>query len=141
MPGLSKNSSKKKAVERPFEASVLEKARATAGEYRYLVDREDDVYFGNTMEMPYVMADGPTMEEAITATREATITAIATLLEKGETPPVPASQNRRTEQVNIRLTPEERFQIDAAARREGFRGVSDFMRAQASRAATNTSGV
>jgi len=98
-------SSKNKAVDRPFESSVLEQARALAGEYRYLVDHEDDLYFGCTIEMPYVMADGPTMEAAITATREATITAIATLLEKGDTPPAPTSQNRRTEQVNIRLTP------------------------------------
>jgi hypothetical protein len=43
----------------------------------------------------------------VRATREALTVTVATLLESGQTPPPPASENKRTEQVNVRLTLEE----------------------------------
>ncbi len=55
---------------------------------------------------------------------------VATLLEQEIEPPVPASE-KRSEQLNVRLTSSERIRIESAAKRQGFRGVSDFVRAAA----------
>jgi predicted RNase H-like HicB family nuclease len=98
--------------------------------YRLVITWEDDLdgYFGRTAEMPSVMADGPTVEECARETMNATIASIATLLEKGEPVPAPASEGRRDQQVNVRLTLDEKDRIDAAARQAGFRSVSDFIR-------------
>jgi hypothetical protein len=79
--------------------------------------------------MPYVMADGTTIEACAAETLVATTLAVATMLELGEAPPVPARAGKRDQQVNIRLTAEEKLQLEAAARREGFRSLSDFLRA------------
>jgi predicted RNase H-like HicB family nuclease len=38
---------------------------------------------------------------------------------------------RRTEQLNIRVTPQERTALEAAARKHGFRGLADYVRAAA----------
>src|ERR1041384_7508788 len=38
---------------------------------------------------------------------------------------------RRTEQLNIRVTREERSALEAAAKHQGFRGLADFLRAVA----------
>ncbi len=57
--------------------------------------------------MPLVMSDGKTPDACVRATREALTVTVATLLESGQTPPPPASENKRTEQVNVRLTLEE----------------------------------
>ena len=51
--------------------------------------------------------------------------------EQGETPPPPAGEGARTEQVNIRFSAEERLALETAARQQGFRGVSDYVRAAA----------
>lgn len=75
------------------------------------------------------MGDGLTVEECVEQTMEATIGVIATMLELGESPPTPARAGKRDQQVNIRLTAEEKLQLEAAARREGFRSLSDFLRA------------
>lgn len=53
------------------------------------------------------------------------------MLEMGEKPPAPASEALRGVQLNIRLTYEEKLLLEAAARRDGFRSVSDFVRAAA----------
>jgi len=86
-------------------------------------------FFGRTVEMPFVMADGPTLQACAESTLEATTTTIATLLEKGEKPPAPAREGKRDQQVNIRLTAEEKLRLEEAARRDGFRSLSDFLRA------------
>lgn len=79
--------------------------------------------------MPYSMGDGQTVEECVAQTMEATIAVIATMLELGEKPPAPARARKRDQQVNIRLTAEEKMQLEAAARDEGFRSLSDYLRA------------
>jgi uncharacterized protein (DUF1778 family) len=50
------------------------------------------------------------------------------MLEDGQVPPAPASEQKRTEQVNVRLTTEERLLLEEAAHNKGFRGISDFVR-------------
>jgi len=38
---------------------------------------------------------------------------------------------QRTEQLNIRVTPQERLALEASAKRQGFRGLADYLRAVA----------
>lgn len=38
---------------------------------------------------------------------------------------------RRSQQLNIRLTPQERSTLEAAARKHGFRGLADYLRSVA----------
>ena len=53
------------------------------------------------------------------------------MLEEGQSPPPPASEGVRTEQVNIRFSAEEKLALETAARQHGFRSVSDYVRAAA----------
>ena len=99
--------------------------------YQVLVSFEDGEYYGRGLELPGVMADGKTPAACYAATREAMQFTVATMLEDGRTPPPPASEGQRTEQVNIRLTPEEKLEIEKAAQQRGFRGLADFLRASA----------
>jgi hypothetical protein len=75
------------------------------------------------------MGGGKTIQECVADVLEATTLTIATMLERGERPPSPAKAHKRDQQVNIRLTAEERLSLEEAARREGFRSISDYMRA------------
>jgi predicted RNase H-like HicB family nuclease len=121
-----KSSSKK--IDRAFDPSILRRAREIAERYQIIIQKEGGEFYGRGLEMPGVMNDGKTAEQCLKMTRESLVTAVAYLLESGKNPPAPASENLRSEQINIRLTPEERVVLEAAARRKGFRGVSDFVR-------------
>lgn len=118
------------AIDRPFEPELLRRAGRIASRYGFLVQPHRDVgYLARGLEMPNVFADGRTVEECIREIREALTVATATLLEMGETPPSPAGgQQERREQINIRLTAEEKLRLEEAARSKGFRGISDFVR-------------
>lgn len=50
------------------------------------------------------------------------------MLEEGQTPPVPAKNGKQTTQGNVRLTAEKAI-LEGTARRKGFQGVADFIRA------------
>ena len=130
MSAKSKSSSKT-AVDRPFDATVLKRARTIAEQYQIILQFEDGEYYGRGLEMPYVMNDGKTPDACVRATRESLAVAVATLLEAGDVPPAPASEGKRTEQVNVRLTPEEKLLLEEAARSRGFRGLGDFVRSTA----------
>ena len=127
----AKSRSSSKAADRPFDAAVLKRAGAIAERYQIILQFEDGEYYGRGLEMPYVMNDGKTPDACVRATREALTVAVATLLEAGEVPPAPASEGKRTEQVNVRLTPEEKLLLEEAARSRGFRGLGDFVRSTA----------
>lgn len=116
------------AVDRPFARAVLKRASELAAGYQIILAFEDGEYYGRGLEMPLVMADGSTPDECVRATRQSLTVAVATLLEKGERPPAPASEAKRSEQVNVRLTPEEKLILDEAARSRGFKGLGDFVR-------------
>jgi len=117
-----------KAINRPFDPVILRQARKIAESYQIIIDFEDGEYYGRGLELPNVMNDGKTPDECVEKTRDILTTAVAYLLETGQTPPSPASENKRTEQINIRLTPDEKLRLEEAARSKGFRGVSDFVR-------------
>ncbi|QNN23692.1 type II toxin-antitoxin system HicB family antitoxin [Planctomycetales bacterium ZRK34] len=96
-----------------------------------IIEFEDGEYYGSTLEMPYVMADGKTTAACVDATLEALTTAVATLLENDQEPPASSSDNKRSEQVNVRLTAMEKMRLEEASRRQGFRGLSDYIRNKA----------
>lgn len=119
-----------------FAPGVWERARALAAKYQYVIVRDPEVGFlGRTVEMPFAMSEGTTLEACAANTFEATACGIAAMLENGESPPSPASEGKRDQQVNIRLTADEKSRLEHAARREGYRSVSDLIRAAALRAA------
>ena len=133
MSKSSKNSSKSvaksRALERPFKESVVRKAKKIAADYRIILERNDRLGFiGTAVEFPTVFADARTPEKCYKAIEEALMVAVATMIECGQRPPQPASAGRRTVQVNVRLTAEEKLLFSNAAANLGFKGISDFIR-------------
>jgi len=126
MSVASKKSSK--AIDRPFAADLLRKARSIADTYQIILHEEDGEYYGRAVELPSVMNDGATPDKCVQATREILTTAIAYMLETGQVPPPASSDRKRTEQINVRVTAEEKLILEEAARSRGFRGLSDFVR-------------
>lgn len=132
----ARTGSREKAVDRPFEPGILREANRIARSYSLVIEPDESVGFiGRSLELPLVMADGSTVEACIEAVREATVSAVATMLEVGDSPPV-AGEVKRTEQVNVRLTVMERRQLEHAARDAGFRSISDFIRTASLRQAS-----
>jgi len=129
MSGTSRSS--KKALDRPFSKVVATRARRLAERYEIVLVYEDGEWHGHGLELPSVFGEGGSPDECVSDTREALTAAVATMLEAGQTPPPAARQGVRSEQVNVRLTPEERAILETTAKRKGFRGLSDFIRAGA----------
>lgn len=130
-PSMRNNRSKRKQQDpdRAFAAANLRKAKEIASGYRFVFEPEPGVgYLGRTVELPYVMGDGESVEACVAETIEATVAAVATLLEQGERPPSPAGEAKRDRQVNIRLTADEKDRLEHAARHAGFRSISDYIR-------------
>lgn len=121
-----------KVNDKPFDSEIWEKARRIAAEYRILLEHDgNNGYVGSSVEFRTVLAEGATADECVESTKEALAVAVATMLEAGRRPPLPARERRRQVQVNIRLTCDERLMLEEAARRYGFTGVSDFVRCTA----------
>jgi predicted RNase H-like HicB family nuclease len=107
----------------------MARAKEIAAGYKIILEADEDVGFvGHALELPTVFADGPTPTECVMAVREALAAAVATMIEMGQRPPLASSQAKRQTQVNIRLTDEEKLLLEDAARRQGFRGLSDYIR-------------
>ena len=81
--------------------------------------------------MPNVFGDGKTVNECMKDTREALCGAVALMVEQGQRAPAPSRMGRRTAQVNVRLTAEEKALLESTAQRKGYSGLSDFIRAAA----------
>jgi predicted RNase H-like HicB family nuclease len=129
MSGKSRKSSKAKA--RPFAPEVLAAARQVAEQYQVILTQENGEWYGRGLELPHVFADGPTAAECVVNTRQALESAVAYMLEQEQRPPSPAREGLRTEQLNVRLTAEEKIVLETTARRKGFTGLSDFVRSAA----------
>lgn len=115
----------------PFVPAIMEAAREAAKGYQIIVEWEDGHWYGRGLELPQVFGDGAKPEACIASTREALAAAVAYMLEQGQQPPAAAKEGKRTTQVNVRLTAEEKAILEGTARRKGFEGLSDFMRAAA----------
>jgi predicted RNase H-like HicB family nuclease len=125
----SRNEAKSKRLKKPFKESIVSKAKKLVADYRIILERHDRLGFiGCSVELPTVYADAKTPEQCYKATEEALMVAVATMIESGQRPPQPASAGRRTEQVNVRLTAEEKLLFSNAAMNLGFKGISDFIR-------------
>ena len=120
-----------KDISAPFDKGILAAARRIVEAYDIVLRREDGEWYGRALEYPEAMGDGKTVEQCVTATRKALLAAVATMLEAGQTPPSPARQGMRTEQVNVRLTAEEKAVLENTSKAKGFRGLSDFIRSRA----------
>jgi len=118
-----------KAVDRPFSAEILGKAKQLAAQYQVILTCEEGHWYGRGLEMPHVFGDGKTAGQCVENVREALTGAVAYLLEEGQHAPAPARVGRRNTQVNVRLTAEEKALLEATAQRRGFNGLSDFIRA------------
>jgi len=126
-------------LRRALKTSVLRKAKKIVADYRITLERNERLGFiGSSVELPTVFADAKTPDKCYKATEEALMVAVATMIECGQRPPQPASAKKRTVQVNVRLTSEEKLLLANAAANLGFKGISDFIRNTAlSRILTN----
>lgn len=101
-----------------------------ADRYRIVMEREEDAdaagYFARAVEFPTVFASAGTPNECEVKIREMLTIAVATMLELGDSPPLPASKRRV--QINIRLSGDEKLVLEESAQQAGFRGVSEFVR-------------
>lgn len=139
MSGKSKKPLKKptgkteKATDRPFSDDVWRRAQRIAGRYQFLVkhDPDEPYFYAFGVEAKGAMGGGETIAECETDIREAMTLWVATMLEQGRRPPEPAADEKRTAQLNVRLTENEKARIEDAARHAGYRGVADFVRAAA----------
>jgi predicted RNase H-like HicB family nuclease len=127
-----KNKGKIEKITSTFKKSVFDKAKSIVGYYRITIEKNDRLGFvGSSLELPTVFADAQTPKECFQVTQEALAVAVATMIESGQRPPQPVSDQKRTFQVNVRLTPEEKVLLTNAAHNSGFRGISDFVRSTA----------
>jgi predicted RNase H-like HicB family nuclease len=138
----SKSSATKKAalrtskrLDRPFDPAVWSEAERLVRQYQVVLHCEDDHWYGRGLEFLQVFADGDTADECVAETRKAMQGVVAFLIESGRSPPAPAREGARHQQVNVRLTAEERLLFESAARRKGFAGLSDFFRSAATKEA------
>lgn len=114
--------------------SHLREAREIAAQYIAVLEpQKGGGYRGRTLELPYVMGFGKTAQQCVADLQDSLVAGISTLLALREPVPPPAADNRRDDQVNIKLTKREKAFMTAAAKREGFRSVADFMRSLAMR--------
>jgi predicted RNase H-like HicB family nuclease len=106
-----------------------------AERYRIVLEREEGEsggagalggYLARAVEFPTVFASAGTPNECEAKIREMLIIAVATMLEMGDSPPLPASKRRV--QVNIRLSGDEKMVLEESAQQAGFRGVSEYVR-------------
>ncbi len=124
-------SEKSTKLNKEFDVKILAKAKKIAVGYDIILTQADGEWYGKGVEMPHVYGEGETPEKCIESTREALTASVAYLLEKGEVVPSSSSEKKRTEQVNIRLTCEEKVILTASARALGYKGLGDFIRARA----------
>jgi predicted RNase H-like HicB family nuclease len=120
-----------KAIDRPFDAEVMAKAKAIAQEYQVILACEDGHWYGRGLELPNIHGDGKTVNQCVEDTREAFCGWVTYLLEEGQRPPTPATEGRRTMQVNVRLAAEEKALLEVTAKRKGYSSLSDYIRAAA----------
>jgi predicted RNase H-like HicB family nuclease len=110
---------------------VLRAARKALATYTLVIEPDSQLsYIGWAKELSTVFADGPTPEDCVATLKFSLESALSAMLEDGLELPRPISEAKRTQQVNIRLTPYEKQLLMRESAKRGFRGVSDLIRAQ-----------
>lgn len=115
----------------PFRSDIWKNAIHLAQQYQIILESEAGHWYGRGLELPHVFGDGSTPQACIKSTRQALAAAVAYLMERRRKPPSPARNGRRTQQVNVRLTAEEKAMLESIARGKGFQGLSDYLRSAA----------
>jgi predicted RNase H-like HicB family nuclease len=132
MPAKSKKKADgAKPIDRPFDPPIFRRARRIAEKYQVILQFEDGEWYGRGLELPNAFGDGKTPDACVKMTREAFAAVVATMIEDGHKPPLPASDALRDQQVNVRLTTEEKARLEESSQQAGFRGVSDYVRFRA----------
>lgn len=120
---------KTRTLEKTFDQITSARAREIAEQYRVVLEPNEDSWLGWSLEMPGVLAEGETKEKCLSEIYKALTFTLSVLLREGETPPTPLKEReRRSIQVNVRLSPGEKLILEQAARRQGFKGLADFLR-------------
>jgi len=117
--------------DKPFSKEILDEAKGYTISVRQL---QEHGYVGCPIELPTIEGHGDTPQICYESAREAVEFTVATMLERGEVPPLPAAAEQRTAQVNVKLTPLEKDMFSALAQRLGYKGLSDFIRSTVLRA-------
>ncbi len=118
-----------KNLEDAFDKAILAKAGKIIRGYRIIIEENANLGFiGNSVELPTVFADGKTPEECYNAVQEALTGTVATMIVCKRKPPQSSLAEKRTEQINIRLTPYEKLLLTNKSATLGFKGLSDLIR-------------
>src|SRR4051812_41316546 len=100
-------------VDRPFAPAILAQARKVVERYQVVMWFEDGEWYGRGLELPLTMDDGKTPDECMAKVRAALVTTVAVMLEDGMAIPPAAVENVRTEQVNLRVSVEEKSLLES----------------------------
>lgn len=120
----------------PFDDEVWSKAVRFGEQYKIVLEMtEKDKVLARCLEIPTAFAIASTPSAAVKKLREVVTVIVATMLEMGKRAPAPSAEGKREAQVNVRLSSEERLLLEEAARKQGFKGLSDYFRSAALRAA------
>ncbi len=112
-----------------LDESELLRASTWAKRYRIVLHQlEDGNFVARGLELPGAIVTRVTADQAVSACRHTMTVAVAVLLREGGRPPVPAVEQKLDEQVNFRVTREDRLRIEDAAHTAGYRGVSEYVR-------------
>jgi predicted RNase H-like HicB family nuclease len=123
------------------DPELMERARSLAEQYRLtLQSTGQGGYVGSSVELPRVFAEGSDVESCVQSTRQALAGAVAVMWKTGRQPPAPMRERRRDEQINLRVSADEKLLLEASARQQGFRSVSDYVRTRALDGATRAAG-
>ncbi len=124
-----KRTAKGPAPVRASDPAVIDRARRMAAKYRLVLEPDASGGFkAHAIEMPRASGAGRTADKCVDNTRAAIVSAVVKMLVKGDAPPLPAGETRRVEQINIRVSPEDRILLEEAARQQGCRSVADYVR-------------
>ena len=119
-------------LDRNLESELFERADRLADQYRLTLEADGKGGFiGSSVELPRVFGEGASADECVRLTRRMLASAVAGMLKTGRTPPSAVKQRRRDEQINLRVSTDEKVLLEASARHQGFRSVSDFVRSKA----------
>lgn len=132
MSGKSSRKSGRKGtvpIDAPFDPAVLRRARRHASAFgrTTLFDAESGEWVSRCVELPDTIGVGDSARDAMKELTENLAVWFAYLAEQGDPWPDPSSAPR-SEQVNIRLTVQERAEFEAAAKRLGLSSIADLVR-------------
>src|SRR5437773_4387919 len=89
-------------LSRPFDPSIRKRAKTIAAQYSVVLQPHERLgYLGCSIEMPTVFTHGKTTAKCLESTRKALETAVAVMLELGETPPMTSFEGIRDQQINV----------------------------------------